>query len=228
MDLPIQYAYMVLGGVYFTLWVIFFVYRPDIRREMLVMSVMVTIVTLIVEPIFITDYWTPTLWNGWKVGFEDVLYGFATGGVASSLYQVFFRKYFVSSGVVSFRWSLAVSLYVVGFSVFFVVKYGLGFSTMVAALNGFSMIFMFMMLFRSDLLRLSFYNGLLCAALTLPMYLFVLALFPRFVMETWHVSNLSGLFLMGIPIEEFIWSFAFGLVSGPFYKCLTGLRLKTV
>ena len=210
------------------LWILFFLYRPDIRREMLVMSVMVTIVTLIVEPIFITDYWTPTLWNGWKMGFEDVLYGFATGGVASTLYQVIFRKRIGQNDQPSIHWFFVFSLYVVGFGVFFTLKYGLGLSTITASLIGFCIVFICMIFSRPDLLRPSLINGVLTAVITLPVYLFVLALFPQFIEGSWHLSKLSGLLIIGIPVEEFIWSFAFGSVSYPFYKCMTNLRFKSV
>jgi hypothetical protein len=44
----------------------------------------------------------------------------------------------------------------------------------------------------------------------------------------WRLEQLSGLFFFRVPIEELIFAFVVGLVTGPYYEALRGVRQSTI
>ncbi|MSU56363.1 MAG: hypothetical protein EXS51_03605 [Candidatus Taylorbacteria bacterium] len=225
---PIQYAYLALGLMYLIIWGALFTYRRDLRKEMLVSSLLAGLLALLLESLFLEDYWTPQLFNGWSVGIEDFLYGFTIGGVASVLYEAFFKTRFIRKKSHAYHWRFLLVLYAISFTALFIGREVLGFNTMYAALGSLGAAFLSIVFFRPDLVREAIWSAILFTALTVLVYIPVLIIFPHFISSFWHLSNISGLLLGGIPLEEFVWAFMFGLVVGPFYEAWAGLELRKV
>jgi hypothetical protein len=83
-----------------------------------------------------------------------------------------------------------------------------------------------MVYFRRDLLVDALMSGLLVGLITLVGYIIFSALFPGIVHAWWKLSNLSGVFIFGIPGEELLWAFGLGMVAGPLYEFFMGLRFR--
>ncbi|OHA21798.1 MAG: hypothetical protein A2849_02600 [Candidatus Taylorbacteria bacterium RIFCSPHIGHO2_01_FULL_51_15] len=228
MTFPVQYAYLALGLLYLIFWLILFLSRRDLRREMLISSLLAGFLAIILEPFFLKDYWTPELINGWSVGIEDFLYGFAIGGIANVLYEEFFKKRFIRKRSERYHWRFLLILYIVSFSVLLLGREFWGLNTMYATLGALGAAFLSIMLFRPDLARDAIWSGILFTMITALVYIPVILSFPDFITSFWHLKNLSGILLGGIPLEEFLWAFMFGLVAGPFYEAWAGLKLRKV
>ena len=226
MIIPVQYAYLTLGLAYLAFWIALFLYRPDVRREMFISSTIAGILALVLEPFFRADYWTPELFNGWTVGVEDFLYGFAIGGIASALYEEVFKKRFIRKKSHTYHWRFVFILYLASFVSLFVSRQLWGLNTMYATLGALAVAFFLIIFFRLDLVRDSIWTGILFTVITLFAYIPTLILFPDFVSSFWHLQNLSGAMLVGLPFEELLWAFMFGLVAGPFYEVWEGLRFR--
>lgn len=65
-----QYAYLIGNLFFLTVWVILFLYRRDLRRKMLIMSLVIAPMGPISQLFYLRDYWQPQLFNGWLIGIE--------------------------------------------------------------------------------------------------------------------------------------------------------------
>jgi hypothetical protein len=222
----VQYAYLSLGLIFLLFWFTLFLRRKDLRNEMLVSSVITGILGVCFEFFFIQDYWTPILWNNWAVGFEDFLYGFSVVGIAAVAYEELFRKRCTKKRSHTHHWRYLLFFYFISLSVFFVAREFLGVNTMYSALGSFLAAFTFMMFVRSDLWRDALWSGVLFLGITFLAYLPILLVFPDVVSTFWRPENISGILIFGVPLEEFLWAFIFGLVAGPFYEFWAGLRFN--
>ena len=83
-----------LIGSFFILiiWVIFYYHRKDVRKEMIFMSILVSIMGVILDAFFWTkDWWHPETITGTLIGVEDIIAGFAIGGITAVLYEEIFK-----------------------------------------------------------------------------------------------------------------------------------------
>lgn len=85
-----------------------------------------------------------------------------------------------------------------------------------------------MIYFRNDLFWDSLISGLLLGLFALVSYLIFLALFPQAIQKWWLLHNISGVLVWGIPIEEIMWAFGWGMVAGPVYEFFRGLRFQNM
>src|SRR3989344_8835172 len=76
------------------IWIVLFIARPILRREMLWVSVL-TMPLGLTEPLFVPEYWNPpSLFNlAKKTGFdiESLIFCFAIGGIAIVFYEIIFK-----------------------------------------------------------------------------------------------------------------------------------------
>ena len=222
---PLFYAYIAGSSVLFVVWLVFFIARRDLRKEMLVMSVLIGTLSPITGYVWWTvDWWKPPTITHTIVGFEDVLMGFASGGIMAAAYEVLFRRrlYHVRGKhnypkiTILFLLALVTSL----------LFWGMGFTSFwastIALIVGAAVLFSF----RTDLLPIGVLSGILMSAISLLFYFTIMSLSPDWINHTYQFKTLSGVLVLGIPIEEFVFWFLAGLVMGPFYEYWQCDRLR--
>ena len=69
-------------------------------------------------------------------------------------------------------------------------------------------------------------SGVLFGILGFVLYLIYLTLFPNIIEQWWNLKDLSGVLVFGIPLEELLFAFGFGMVAGPLYEFWQGYRLE--
>lgn len=78
---------------------------------------------------------------------------------------------------------------------------------------------------RKDLFVHSVLSGLFLSIIYFLLGAFILIpIFPQMVKRWWYLQNLSEILIMGLPLEEILWAFTFGLFIGPAYEFLMGLQ----
>lgn len=230
----LHYAYLIGALIILPLWVFLYYWRPDLRFKMLFASFCVGILALIWSPWFWFDYWSPQyLYNlsfhFKKIGgIEDFFYGFFSGGISSVIYEEIFGKKFAKRINREHHWILLLAPLFILFCLSFGIPIYLGLNSLYAALIAFLIGCLFVLYFRKDLIIDALASGLLFSLITLLFYIIFLGLFPNIVANWWHTKNLSGIFILGIPIEELSWAFAMGMMSGPLYEFAMGLRLAKI
>lgn len=91
--IPYKYTYFVGTIIFFIPWLILYLWRKDIRKQMLQLSIWVAIGSLITAYFWWTiDWWRPETITGTRIGLEDLLLGFSNGGIAAVIYEEVFRK----------------------------------------------------------------------------------------------------------------------------------------
>lgn len=221
----IQYQYAFIIGIilFLLIWLFFFLLRKDLRKEMLIMSFLATPLGPLSKLFYLRDYWDPTyLFPLFGIGIEDILFAFFIGGIASIIYEFFFsnKSKKVKKGSLLFIGILGI-IGVVGMIVFNII---LKFNSIYVSSAFFIIIGLIMILKRKDLFKNALLSGLLMIIIMFIFYIIYIGIFPEIVDNFWKVQNISGIFLIGIPIEELIWGFSWGFLCGPFYEFLRGKK----
>jgi hypothetical protein len=87
------YAYLVGNLIFALAWLILFLARKDLRREMLTLSFIGSIFFPLAL-IYLPDYWYPDHIGGnYLIGIEDFLFAFLIAGIGAVLYEVIFGKF---------------------------------------------------------------------------------------------------------------------------------------
>jgi hypothetical protein len=91
---PLCYAYLAGSIVLFAIWLVFFLLRRDLHKEMLAMSVLIGVLSVLTGYVWWTvDWWKPPTITHTIVGVEDLVMGFAAGGIMAAAYEVLFRRH---------------------------------------------------------------------------------------------------------------------------------------
>lgn len=71
-------------------------------------------------------------------------------------------------------------------------------------------------------------TGIFMIFVSLPFYLNLIIFSPGYIETNWFHNNLSGIRILTIPIEEFIFYFLAGFMVAPLYEWWKGERLRKV
>jgi hypothetical protein len=219
-----QYAYL-LGDllILFPIWLIFFLRKPDLRTNILTMSFLFGIFGPISEFWYLQDYWHPQTFTGTHVGIEDFLFGFLLGGIASVLYLELFNKHISKQKNKDHHIRFLLSF--VAIFIFLISFYIFGVNSIYASIIVFLSLALLIYFFRPDLFVDSLMSGIFLGLTMFLSYILFLYFFPDAIHKWWFLGNISGILILGIPLEELLWAFSFGLVAGPTYEFVKGFRI---
>ena len=221
-----HYVWLLWSSAFLVPWLLLYFAFPQHRRQMWWSSILMAPFGL-TEPLFVPEYWNPpSLFElAQRTGFdiESVIFSFAIGGVGAVLYNVITRKGLESlrpeerhfSRERWHRWALATPFAL--FPVLYFLPWNVidaGIAAMIAGATA-------VVLCRPDLKANTLVGGLLFLA----MYaMFLLALkwsAPNYIEQVWNLKALSGVVIYGLPLEELLFGFAFGLFWTTVYEHFT-------
>ena len=226
------YAYLVLSLTLFGAWLVLAAARRDIRQEMVRVSVGTMFLGL-TEPLFVPEYWNPpTLGDlAKRTGFdlESLLFSFAIGGIVFAAYHVLFAGELSESvaherGATRHRYHVLALL---SAPIAFIVLLMLTtlnpiYVAAIALVAGF-----FATLYcRPDLWLKMFVSGVLFLLLYFVVFALFNLVFPGYVPAVWNLDALSGLLLWGVPFEELLFAFTFGLYWSSMYEHLAWREVR--
>lgn len=224
MSIPLQYVYLIATIPLSIVWIFIFLYRRDLRKEMMAMSIIIGIASVITCYIWWTDdWWYPVTLTGTKVGIEEFILGFATGGIMASIYEFIFRKTLYRKVAVSKHLALSTIVFLV-----LLTEAGRKFfslSTFWASTIAMIVTASIMLIIRKDLVLNSIVSAVSMMIISGLFYLCLILLSPEWVDLTYKYP-LSGIRLYGIPVEEFVFWFLAGFLFGPFYEYWKGEKLR--
>lgn len=213
-----NYAFGIWSLILLAIWLLVFkgIRLSSGRAQMLKCSLF-TLPLGLTEPLFVPEYWSPpTLFNlARTTGFdiESLVFAFAVGGLAGSLYELLVPLTHSPLGEMQrrhphHRWHMVV---LTSPAVIFLVLYLLGslnpiYDALAAMLIG----GILTTWCRPDLLVKMLTGSLLFGLFYFLFFLTLTTAYPTYVGEVWNLGALSGVLVLGIPIEEI----GFGLVLG--------------
>ncbi|MDO8514838.1 MAG: lycopene cyclase domain-containing protein [bacterium] len=224
------YAYTLLVCFFTLVWVILFIIRKDLRREMFIMSLLAAPLGPFGDFFYQRDYYLLPILNGHYWWIYSLACGFVYGGVAAVLYETLLKEHHrIQRGIRKkqgrhYWWFWAVFL---GGGAFMYV------GTFLLQINSIYVSFCVMFLGalwigyqRKDLLVEAVGSGLALMAVTTVFYLVLQLVFPGIFETQWNIASLSGLFILGIPVEEYVWAFMWGLITGPAYEYVMAIKMR--
>lgn len=234
--IPFHYAYLFLTIPFIFIWVILYLFGRRTRMEQVHMSLLGAVLGPASELIYMRDYWIPQsafpIYLGhFPLMFEDVIFGFAIGGIGAVVYEVILRTRTISlshpvKGLVK-GWAILLIFY---FAMH--IALALGANSIYASAVGFIAASLPILFKRHDLLLDAVGSGV---AVTLVMFLSYFLLYhtatnsEEILKQGWLIYNTPlDVRVAGIPLTEMAWGFTFGFFAGPLYEYSSGRRLKYV
>ncbi|MFZ2719686.1 MAG: lycopene cyclase domain-containing protein [Minisyncoccia bacterium] len=228
MNMDIGFAYSGYIVFFAIIWIILFWRRPDLRNEILLMSLLAAPLGPVGDFFYRVDYYNLPNLNGELWFLFSAAVGFVYGGVAAVLYEecvrgthaktfhhVYAKKHiywFLLVAIIGsvFVFSTREFLYVNSFHSSLIVMLGGG----VGAIY-----------WRHDLLREAIGSGLALMLVSVAYYSMALIIFPN-LFQQWNQNVMSGINPLRIPVEEWAWAFAWGFIAGPAYEFSRGFWIR--
>lgn len=213
-------AWLLLSLITLGVWAILYALKPELRKEMLIMS-LITAPMGLTQFIFVPRYWSPdSLFNlAATTGFdiESIIWCFALGGIASVLYEGFIGSRH-AKGMRKPAAYLSIVVVLISFlslqffmNPIFAAIIALFLGAIIAAIS------------RPDLTKHMFYGGLMFVILYAFLYWVLLIPYPD-VFAQWNLVSIGMIF--GIPIEEHLYALSFGALWSGLYEYFCGLKLR--
>lgn len=183
------------------------------------------------EPLFVPEYWNPpTLFDlAQRTGFdlESLIFCFGIGGVGSVLYSVLAHRSDVPVPASEKRLPLHRHHYKALASPFvaFLLLYFLPWNPIYPSIAAMAVGAIATVRCRPDLKTKTWVGGVLFLAYYLVFFLALEATSPGYALQVWNLRDISGILLLGIPLEELLFAFTFGLYWSGVYEHLMWRRL---
>lgn len=211
LDVPV---YVVWALTWSLVWLLLFGLRKESRREMMITSLIFAPLGPVAMYFHVIDYFDPqTLFDSpWSI--ENWVIGFTNGGIGAVLYEQVCRhgrfSYSQPGSVLPLLTAVPLGVGWMGTSVFF-----LNFSSLYAAVIFMLIVGLSMLLLRPRLIPNAVISGVLFALFLWLFYFLFQSVYPDFFTRLWHTQGLSGISIIGIPVEEILWGFTVGFMLGP-------------
>ena len=224
--IPFQYVWFVWATAFLLPWAVLFLAFPQRRRTMWVVS-LATAPFGLSEPLFVPEYWNPpTLFDlAQHTGFdlESLIFCFGIGGVGSVLYSVLTHRNDApvpesEKGLPLHRhhYKALASPFIV-----FLLLYFLPWNPIYPSIAAMAVGAIATIACRPDLKTKTWVGGMLFLAYYFVFFLALEASSPGYVQRVWNLPDITGILFFGIPLEELLFAFAFGLYwSGVYEHCM--------
>ena len=224
--MPFHYAWLFWSSAFLIPWGIIFALNVGKRSAMWRVSLVTSLFGL-TEPIFVPRYWNPPslfeLAQRSRFDIESLIFSFAIGGIGVVLYDAITRRNLVPMESLA-RHERRHSWHRVALLapfVLFVPLYFLPWNPIFAALVCLVAGAVASVVCRPDLLTKTMFSGVLFLVLY-GMFMFGLRWFaPGYIEAVWNLPDLSGVLIGGIPLEELLFGFAFGMYWASVYEHFT-------
>ena len=220
------YVWALWSSAFLLPWLGLWLLAPAFRTVMWRAS-LATMPFGLTEPLFVPAYWNPpSLFElAQKTGFdlESLVFCFAIGGVGSVLYNALTRRRLTTVPLEArelhrhrmHRAALLVPI------VTFLVLYWLPWNPIYPALAAMAMGGVATTLCRPDLTRKALVGGGIFLGFYAVFMVALLVFAPGYIEQVWNLPQLTGIGVFGIPIEELLFGFTFGMYWTSVYEHLT-------
>lgn len=217
-------------GIWLTIY--FLLDTKDKKREMFIVSLWTSLLGF-TEPLFVPEYWAPpSLFNlAIRTGLdiESLIFSFAIGGIAVVIYERIFRTTHEKMPVpvqhaIRHRYHLWAILSAPIIFVLLIIMTNLNsiYTAEIAMVLG----GLFAWYCRPDLKKKMIASAFLFLGLYFFYFLTLIALYPGYVEKVWNLKAISGVLILGIPLEELLFAFSFGFLWSSIYEHFTWRKIK--
>lgn len=216
-----QYTYLLMGILFFFIWLILFLKRHDIRKEMLIMSLIFGLAGPLTDVLYYKDWWSPLTITNSVISLEAFIVGFSLGGIISVIYEEIFKDHLKEKRKDKKRRKLDTGIFfailIVTGGIFFGSHFLLGLNSLIATILAMTIPTIFIWFKRKDLIRVSLLSGILTLSLAVMVYSLLEFFTPNWVNAFWQFKNISELTVLNVPVDDVIWYFLAGCFIAPLY-----------
>lgn len=221
-----HYVWLIWSSAFLLPWAALYLFNPHHRAVMWKTS-LITSLFGVTEPLFVPEYWNPpSLFELAKTtGFdvESFIFSFAIGGIGAVCYNTVTRQSLLPLGAAEKRKPIhrfhPVTLAVP--YVLFVPLYFLPWNPIYPAILCLVIGALAAALCRPDLRGKTLVGGFLFLAFYVVFMLGLIWFAPGYIEQVWNLPALSGVLIGGIPLEELLFGFSFGLYWTGVYEHFT-------
>ena len=225
-----QYVWLVWSCALLVPWLGVYASYPGQRNEMLWAS-LATMPFGLTEPLFVPDYWSPpSLFDlARTTGFdiESLVFSFGIGGIGAVLYNFLLGRELTPVAAAERHsahhrlhyWAMAVPF--VSFAVLYVLPWNPIYPAIAAMLLG----ALAAVWCRRDLVGKTWIGSALFSGYYAVFLLGIEWTAPGYIERTWNLGALSGVRIVGMPLEELLFAAAFGAYWSGLYDHITWRRL---
>ncbi|MFZ5589987.1 MAG: lycopene cyclase domain-containing protein [Pseudomonadota bacterium] len=226
-----HYAWLIWASAFLAPWLILYLAAASLRRKMWWASLFTAPFGL-TEPLFVPAYWNPpSLFElARRSGFdiESIIFTFAIGGIGAVLYNIILRGRLRPVDDMErhhhrhrfHRLALATPL------ISFPLLYFLPWNPIYPAIAAMALGALAAVLCRPDLALNTLVGGLLFLALYTVFLLGLKWSAPGYIEQVWNLKALSGVLIYGLPVEELLFGFSFGLMWAGIYEHVAWQRAE--
>lgn len=172
---------------------------------------------------YLKDYWSPEYFSSFPI--EDMLFAFLIGGIGAVAYEELLGRRLINRHARKHNWLLGLFA-IIGMTTLVTLNNILGINSIYASSLGFILPAVIIIIIRKDLLKDAFISGFFLVFISFLFYRIFIPLFPSIINRWWMLQNTSGILIVGIPLEELLWFFSWGMFDGPLYEFIMGLSVK--
>jgi hypothetical protein len=229
--IPDRYVWLVWSSAFLVPWLAAFVAFPRYRQPMIWASICTTPLGL-TEPLFVPAYWSPPSFldlartTGFDI--ESLIFSFGIGGVGAILYDILAGRVLTAIPAAQRHAPrhklhyVAVAVPFLSFPLLSLVHWNPIYPAIIAMALG----AVATMLCRPDLMRKTWVGALLFVVFYSVFLLGVELTAPGYVARVWNLDALSGVQIVGMPLEEFLFAAAFGAYWSSVYEHFTWKSLS--
>lgn len=224
-----HYVWLIWSSAFLVPWAVLYLLNPRLRGMMWRTSAVTALLGL-TEPLFVPRYWDPPslLDLAARTGFdiESVIFAFAVGGIGAVLYTTLTRQDLapVADHDRHARRHRFHRAALIGPILLLVVLFLLPWNPIYPSVFALVVGAVAAVLCRPDLARRTLTGGFLFLGLYV---VFMLALrwsAPGYIEQVWNLDALSGVLIAGVPLEELLFGFSFGMYWSSVYEHVTWHR----
>ena len=219
-----KFGYIGISLFMLPLWLYIYINAKWLRKRMRSIGIYLGILTVVVQPIFIMDYWNPPSLLGIDnfYAIEDFLFGFILMGIIISIYNYIFKikyiKKYVKRKKLAVVFSVGIFLFFILMTTFF--KYNSIFVLSYSLLG----VACFMIFLRRDLFVPALFTGMFVLFFITLIYMIV---FNLFLISYWNsywklVGTSYEYYILGIPWTEYLFYFSVGFFVSILYDFASG------
>lgn len=206
----------------FVVWLAFYFLRKDLRKEILIMSLLASPLGLF-DLLYVPTYWIPHTFLNIPVGIEGIFFSFLIGGIAAGSYAEISHRKLRKFNKYHKKFSILVVLIIIPTILIIQHFYLINISIAMyfALLIGTALA----VFIRKDLLKSSIMGAIIFGLIYSIALIIWINIFPSG--KDWFIlKGLPKVFLLNAPIYEIIFSFLFGAYWGNLYELLFSYRFK--
>ena len=143
-------------------------------------------------------------------------YGFFWGGISSKLYELIGRRAFAVREEVN---NALVLIIVFSSFLLYILLLGLfGLNSVLLYVSIMLSWTVLLLIKNRQFILVSFLSGILVIPINMVWYALIPFIYPTAIQDIWLTGKLSGIYLIGVPIEEHLYIFSLGAFGSIMYK----------